>query len=181
MKSLTGLLGWQFNSNFVMDNCREWDLTFLRIEKTFSKLFEVIGDCWLHPVSNNKRWKMGGVLQRGFTLAKSFSDNLFSPKLNLRGKMNQNFLQFSFFLLSFAYDWSYFNVCLDNMLFTKYCPWESDWLVRMTVRFKFLVGQLSRMRFIISSNWKNRFKFVPRQRRLLLSFWFNYQEMGRLF
>ena len=44
-ESLTGLLGWQFNSNFVLDNCRERDLSFLRIEKTISKLIEVIGDC----------------------------------------------------------------------------------------------------------------------------------------
>ena len=26
----TDWLGWKFNSIFVLDNCREWDLSFLR-------------------------------------------------------------------------------------------------------------------------------------------------------
>ena len=54
-ESLNGLLGWQFNSNFVLDNCREWDLSFLRIEKTVSNLFEVKGDYCLRSDSNTKR------------------------------------------------------------------------------------------------------------------------------
>ena len=53
--SLAGLIGWQFNSLFVLDNCREWDLSFLRIEKTVSKLFVVIGDYCLQPDSDIKR------------------------------------------------------------------------------------------------------------------------------
>ena len=54
-ESLTVWLGLQFNSNFVLDNVRKSDLSFLRIEKTVSKLFEVIGVYCLYPDSDIKR------------------------------------------------------------------------------------------------------------------------------
>ena len=88
-ENLTGLLGWQFNSNFVLDNCREWDLSFLRIEKTVSNLFEVKGAYCLRSDSFTKRRE--DYFSMNLNNQKFFSDDFFSPKLNLRGKMNPKF------------------------------------------------------------------------------------------
>ena len=89
LESLTGWLGWQFNSNFVLDKCREWDLSFLWIEKPVSNLFEVKGAYCLRSDSITKRRE--DYFSVDLNNRKFFSDDFFSPKLNLRGKMNPKF------------------------------------------------------------------------------------------
>ena len=63
-------------------------------------------------------------------LRKVFADTFSSPKFNLSGKMNPNFLQCSILMLFFANDWSYFDKWLFYKLFTKSVVCESltGWL-----------------------------------------------------
>ena len=121
-------------------------------------------DNWTKPFQNCSRSKAtiayvliqipkdGRTVVVSFYTSETFCLTIFSLQNSKRSKMNPKFSSVLVFPV-IEYDWSYFDVWLDNMLFTKGLVLErlTGWFCRQFI-----------LRFVLdnSSNQKNHFKIV---------------------